>query len=119
MRRFLIAGLLLVAAAAAPAEVQRKTLLASDGTLYRVATGPTSELGVQDVTSQDFAVTWSSVTQDGTTSGGLIPGAASLNPKTSLDLTLDEPTGTLVVLWREEATILNAIRVAFGRAGAW
>jgi len=119
MRKVLIAALLLSAAAAASAEVQRKTLLAADGTLYSVATGPTSELGVQDLTSQDFAVTWSSVAQDGTAASGLVKGAGSLNPKTSLNLTLDEPTGTLVVLWREESTILNAIRVAFGKGGSW
>ena len=118
-RHLLIVCALLAVALAAPAEVQRKTLLSSDGTLYKVATGLASELGVDGMDSDDFAVTWSSIAQDGTQAGGLIPGAASQNPKTSLDLTLDEPTGTLVVLWREESTILNAIRLAFGRAGAW
>jgi hypothetical protein len=122
VRRFLgilLACVLFAAAGAASAEVQTRTLLASDGTLFRASTGLVGELGIEGLDPDDFAVTWGSVAQDGTASGGLIPGAASLNPKTSLDLTLDEPTGTLVVLWREEGSILNAIRVAIARAGAW
>ena len=57
--------------------------------------------------------------QDGSVAGGVIPGAASTSPKTSLDLTVDEPTGTFVVLWREENSVLNKIRLAFARGGSW
>ena len=38
-------------------------------------------------------VVWSSVAQDGTAAGGVIPGTASTNPKTSLDLTLRRADG--------------------------
>jgi hypothetical protein len=114
-------ALLIVAAgtARARADVQKKTLLSSDGTLYAVQTGLASELGLTDVGPNDYAVVWSSLAQDGTTAGGEIPHAANSNPKTSLDLTFDEPTGTLVVLWREESSILNLIKLAFARGGAW
>jgi hypothetical protein len=111
-------ALLVGAAIAAPAEVQKRTLLSSDGTLYTLATGLASEVGVAG-SPQDFVIAWSSVAQDGKKAGGTIPGTASANPKTSLDLTLDEPTGTLVVLWREESSVLNAIRVAFKKESAW
>jgi hypothetical protein len=109
----------MLAAAAGSAEVQKRTLLASDGTLYQASTGLAAELALPGLSPSDFAVVWSATRQDGTLSGGLIPESASSALKTSLDLTLDEPTGTLVVLWREESTILNNIRLAFGKSGTW
>lgn len=111
-------ALLLGAAIAAPGEVQKRTLLSSDGTLYTLAAGLASEVGVAG-SPQDFVIAWTSVAQDGKKAGGTIPGTANANPKTSLDLTLDEPTGTLVVLWREESSVLNAIRVAFKKESDW
>jgi hypothetical protein len=110
---------LTLAAGAALAEVQKRTLLSSDGTLYQASTGLVSELALPGLPAGNFAVVWGATAQDGTQSGGLIPGSASSSLKTSLDLTLDEQTGTLVVLWREENTLLNSIRLAFGKAGAW
>ena len=67
----------------------------------------------------DFAVVWSSVEQDGAKAAGVIPGASNSMPKTGLDLVVDEPTGTLVVLWREENFVLNKIRLAIARSGVW
>jgi hypothetical protein len=119
LRRLALALALLAAANAASADVQRRTLLASDGTLYAVSTGLASELGVPGASAGDFAVVWSSKAQDGTAAGGVIPGASSSNPKTSLDLSVDEPTGTFIVLWREESSVLNKIRLAFARGGSW
>lgn len=120
-RRLALAFALLLASGAVFAEVQKKTLLSSDGTIYQVQTGLVSELALAGtgLASDDYAVVWSSVAQDGTQAGGIIPGASNSMPKTSLDLTVDEPTGTVVVLWREENSLLNKIRLAFGKAGSW
>jgi hypothetical protein len=117
--RTALAVALLAASAFASAEVQKRTLLASDGTLYQAATGLASDLGLTGFSAGDYAVVWNAAAQDGTLSGGSIPGAANGSPKTSLDLTFDEPTGTLVVLWREENSLVNKIRLAFGKSGAW
>jgi len=119
--RLVLALALLLASGFSLAEVQKKTLLASDGTIYQVQTGLVSELALTGagLASDDYAVIWNSVAQDGTQAGGVIPGVANSMPKTGLDLTVDEPTGTVVVLWREENSLLNKIRLAFGKAGAW
>jgi hypothetical protein len=121
LRRSTLALALLLAAGAACAEIQKRTLLAMDGTLYAVQTGLVSELALVDsgLSPTDFAVVWSSLGQDGAQAGGVIPGAANSMPKTSLDLTVDEATGTLVVLWREENFVLNKIRLAIARSGNW
>ncbi len=119
LSRLALALAFALVAAVGTADVQKKTLLASDGTLYVAQTGLASELGLTDLGPNEYAVIWSSLAQDGTTAGGEIPRAANSNPKTSLDLTFDEPTGTLVVLWREESSILNSIELAFSRSGNW
>ena len=66
-----------------------------------------------------YVVEWSSVAQDGTRQQGVLEGSQSGNPKTNLDLTFDEPTGSFVVLWREDATIMNQIQLAVLRSGQW
>lgn len=121
MRRLALAFALLLPAGALFGDVQKKTLLTSDGTIYQAQTGLVSELALSGsgLDSNDYAVIWSSVAQDGTQAGGVIPRVSNSMPKTSLDLTVDEPTGTLVVLWREENSLLNKIRLAFSRAGVW
>ena len=119
LTRLAAALALFAAASLAFADVQKKTLLSSDGTLYQASTGLASELGLSGFSSGDYAVVWSALAQDGTQTGGVIPGAAGGSPKTSLDLTLDEPTATLVVLWREENSLVNKIRLAFGKSGSW
>jgi hypothetical protein len=119
LQGFALALTLLGLAGVATADVQKRSLLSSDGTLYAVSTGLASEMGVAGLPAGDFTVAWSSKAQDGTMAGGAIPGAASSSPKTSLDLTVDEPTGTFVVLWREESSVLNKIRLAFARSGSW
>lgn len=118
-RRFALLLVLAISTGAASAEVQKRTLLSSDGTLYQVSTGLASELGLADLAPDDFAVVWSSLGQAGAQAGGVIPGAAGSSAKTSLDLSIDEPTGTIVVLWREESSLVNKIRLAFGKAGVW
>lgn len=120
-RPALALALLLLVAGVASAEVQKRTLLASDGTLYQVQTGLVSELALvgSGLPPSDFAIAWSSVKQDGAKAAGVIPGASNSMPKTGLDLVVDEPTSTLVVLWREENFVLNKIRLAIARSGVW
>ncbi|HYB54306.1 MAG TPA: hypothetical protein VEG84_10600 [Thermoanaerobaculia bacterium] len=120
-RRFAAVFALLLAAGTLHADVLKKSLLSSDGTLYQVQTGLVSELGLSGpgLDPGDYAVVWSSTAQDGTQASGVIPGVSNSNVKTSLDLTYDEPTTTLVVLWREGNALVDKIRLAFSKAGSW
>ena len=104
-------------------EPQQRTLLTADGTLYDIRSG-LGERPFRDLAGRRFRTISSSsgtpTGQDGTqTSSGVIPGTANQNPKTSLDLTFDETTDSLVVLWREENPVLNKIRLAIFKAGGW
>jgi hypothetical protein len=117
----LAAALLLAAGFAMAADIPKKSLITTDGTLYEARTGTVGDLGITN-TSLDpgtYVIEWSSLQQDGTQNRGVLQGSSSSNPKTGLDLTFDEPTGSLVVLWREEAPILNQIRLAVMRSGVW
>lgn len=118
----LLAAALLLAAGPAPAaDIPTRKLLTTDGTLYEVRTGTAGDLGITNVGLDPdvYVIEWASTTQDGTQNRGVLQGSPSSNPKTSLDLTYDEPTGSFVVLWREEAPILNQIRLAVMRSGVW
>lgn len=125
MRALRLAALsiaVLLVAVRAGAEPQKRTLLTAEGILYEIRSGLASDLSVTwpGVDSRDFVVVWHALAQDGTlTSSGVIPGTPNQNPKTSLDLTFDETTGSLVVLWREENPVLNKIRLAIFRTGGW
>jgi hypothetical protein len=127
LRALLAAAVLGLAPLAAHADdpppkpaIPKKTLLTTDGTLWGVRTGTLGDLG-DDVglDPATFAVEWSSVAQDGTIQQGVLTSSASGNPKTSLDLTFDERTGSLVILWREDAPILNQLHLAVLQAGQW
>jgi hypothetical protein len=121
LRPLLFASLLVAARFALAAAPEEKTLLTTDGTLYTLRAGTVSDLGITnlDLDPDTFVVEWGSVTQDGTRQQGVLQDSASTNPKTSLDLTFDEPTGSFVVLWREDSPILNQIRLAVLRSGVW
>ena len=73
----------LLASAVVSADVQKKTLLTSDGTLYQVQAGRVAELGITGpgLEADDFAIVWSSLAQDGTAAGGLIPRVANSIPR--------------------------------------
>ena len=107
--------------ALAAADIPKKSLLTTDGTLYEVRTGTVADLDIKDTDfdPETFVIEWAATTQDGTKSRGILQGSPSVNQKTSLDLTFDEPTGSFVVLWREESSILNQIKLAVLRKGAW
>jgi hypothetical protein len=105
-------------AASAPEE---KSLLAPDGTLYSVRSGYASDLGLTDpdVSASDYVVAWSSRRQDGSVAQGVVPDTAGHSLKRDLQLAYDEPTGSLVLLWKEDFTVLNVLRLGIFRSGAW
>jgi hypothetical protein len=117
----LAAALFLSAGFALAADIPSKTLVTTDGTLYEARTGTVADLGITNLNLDPgtFVIEWASLTQDGTQNRGVLQGSPSSNPKTSLDLTFDEPTGSFVILWRENASIINQLRLAVMRSGVW
>jgi hypothetical protein len=109
------------AGVATAADVQKRSLLTTDGTLYQARAGTVADLGITDLdlNADTYVVAWSSVAQDGTRQQGVLQGSLSGNSKTNLDLTFDEPTGSLIILWREDAPIMNQIQLAVLRSGQW
>ena len=100
---------------------EEKSLLAPDGTLYSVRSGYASDLGLTDasVNANDYVVAWSSRRQDGSLAQGVVPDTAGHSLKRDLQLAYDEPTGSLVLLWKEDFTVLNVLRLGIFRSGAW
>ena len=121
-RRLLCAAVLVVGSAAvllgAPIE---KSLLTPDGTLYVVQAGTAADLGVagSNILPSDFIIEWTARRQDGTVEVGIIPGTANRNAKRDLDLTYEEDSGALVLLWSEYFSYLNQIHLAILRQGTW
>lgn len=108
----------------AAAAVEEKSLLAPDGTMYQVRSGNTAELnlptfGPYGLRPDDNVIQWSTVQQDGTKTGGVIPGTASSSIKRNLDLSYDELTGSLILLWKEEVSLLNVLRLGILRSDGW
>lgn len=101
--------------------VGEKSLLTPDGTLYVVRAGLAANLGIAggDVNPNSYVIEWSSRSQDGTVAVGLVPGTVGQNIKRNLDLAYDEQSGSLILLWKEEVTILNYLHLAIRRNGAW
>jgi hypothetical protein len=126
MRRtaFLWRFLLAAALCALPrvgAAFEEKSLLTSDGTLHVLRSGAAVDLGVTDagISPQQTLVEWSSRTQDGTVSVGILPQTVSYSEKHGLDLSYDEQTATLLVLWTEDVSAFSQVRVGVLRDGAW
>ena len=117
----LAAALLLVAGLGLAADIPKKSLVTTDGTLYEARTGTAGDLGITraGLDPGTYVIEWSSLKQDGTQNRDILQGSSSGNPKTSLDLTFDEPTGSLIVLWFEESAITNQIRLGVLRNGIW
>lgn len=112
-----------LAADASPSSTyqEEKSLLAPDGTLYSVRSGYASDLGITDgsVGPNDYVVAWSFRRQDGSVGQGVVPDTAGRSLKRNLQLAYDDPTGSLVLLWKEDFTILNVLRLGIFRDGAW
>ena len=127
LRRFsgaLAAFLLVVAAlllSASSARADEKSLLGPDGTLYSVQSGTAADLGVagDGILPTDSLIQWSSLAQDGTRAVGIIPNTISGNLKTSLDLAFDGRSTSLVLLWKEEQSVVSVLHLGLFQAGAW
>ncbi len=112
---------LLLAAFAAPAAADEKSLLSADGTLYEVHSGLAADLGLagEDLEPNDYVIEWAARRQDGTLTVGIVPGTQNRNVKRNLDLAFDESSRSLLLLWKEEVTPLNVLQLGILRDGAW
>jgi hypothetical protein len=99
---------------------EEKSLLAPDGTLYTVASGRASELGLAgNILPTDNVITWSLHRQDGSVEQGLVPDTLGQSLKRNLELAYDEPSGSLVLLFKEDLTVLNILRLGIFKNGDW
>jgi hypothetical protein len=129
LRSFLAAAAFALAAGIAPASdgaasatyQEEKSVLAPDGTLYSVRSGYASDLGLGDasVGPSDYVVAWSFRRQDGSVGQGLVPDTSGRSFKRNLQLAYDEPTESLVLLWKEDFTVLNVLRLGIFKNGEW
>jgi hypothetical protein len=107
---------------AQPGKPQEQTsLLAPDGTLYTVASGHASDLGLAEpnVIQSDNVIAWSLRRQDGSVEQGLVPDTVGQSLKRNLELAYDEPSGSLILLFKEDLTVLNVLRLGIFKNGAW
>jgi len=130
LRPLLVAAILaLIAGAAFAAERtavqprkprEEKSLLAPDGILYTVRSGNASDLGLPgNVIQSDNVIVWSLRRPDGSVEQGLVPDTVGQSLKLNLDLAYDEPSGSLVLLFKEDLTVLNVLRLGIFKNGAW
>jgi hypothetical protein len=123
-RRFSLRTLLLAAAFAAgvamSAAAEEKSLLGPDGTLYEVHSGLAADLGLAEgVAPDDYVIEWTARAQDESIRVGIVPGTQSRNVKLNLDIAFDEPSGSLLLLWKEELAPLSLLQLGVLRDGAW
>ena len=117
--RFLLLAAALGSLCAAPVSAEEKSLLAADGTLYSIRSGLAAELGLENLPPDDYAIRWSAQDQNGTIRSGVVPGTAGSTIKKNLDLAWDEATGSLLLLWKEELSVLNILQIGVLRNGSW
>ena len=112
---------LFAGAAFAADGVEEKSLLAPDGTLYTLRSGHVADLNINGtgVLSTDNVIAWSLRRPDGSVGQGLVPDTVGQSLKRNLDLAYDEPTGSLVLLFKEDLTVLNVLRLGIFRDGGW
>jgi hypothetical protein len=111
----------LLAAAGAARGLEEKSLLAGNGTVYTVRAGTFNELTTTAyiVSNNDSVIQWSARTQDGSRIGGTVPGSAGASTKKNIQLAYDETTGALIVLWKEEVSVLNVLHLGILRGYDW
>jgi hypothetical protein len=115
----LFAAALLLAASAARAE--EKSLLAPDGTVFTVRAGTAADLGVsgKGIRPDDNLIEWASLAQDGKRALGLIPNTTSAHPKRNLDLAFDDQSASLILLWKEDLSVLDVLHLGVFKQGNW
>lgn len=119
--RFLLVATALVLALAAPADAEEKSLLTAAGTLYEVRSGSAIDLGLSgaSISPDDYFIEWTSRRQDGLVGMGIVPGTQSRNVKSSLNLAYDEASDSLLLLWKEELSVLNVLELGILKDGTW
>lgn len=125
-RRFaaaLFAAALLAGFAARDLRAEERTLLAPDGTVYTLQSGLAIDLGVTapNIRPTDNLIEWSSLATDGKRAMGIVPNTVGASQKTNLDLAFDENSSTLVLLWKEELSVVNTLHLGVfdGHKGSW
>jgi len=120
LRLSLFAALLLGAAPLARA-YEEKSLLAPNGTLYVVRAGSAADLGIAGnyARPDDNLIEWSSLAQDGSQNFGVLPGTIDSSVKHNLTLVFDEPSGTFLVLWKQEISLVNLLRLGILQGNQW
>jgi hypothetical protein len=115
--------LFLLAAGARPlwAFQETSSLLAPDGILYVVRSGTAAELGIPGnyARPSDNVISWESLGQDGARQTGMIPGSGGTTAKSNLNLAYDEQSASLILLFREDVSILNILHLGIYRGGQW
>ncbi len=103
------------------ARAEEKTLLAPDGTIYSVHSGIAADLEVtgEGIKPTDYLIEWTSLAQDGTIGLGIIPNTIGASSKSNLDLAYDSQTSTVVLLWKEELTVVSILHLGVFQKGAW
>ena len=116
-------GMLLAALLALPAigfAFEEQSLLTPDGSLHTVRAGKAVDLGISGTPSPDnFVIDWTARAQDGTIQTAIIPGTISYQEKRGLQLTYDEATGKLVLIWIEEVSAYSHVRVGVLQDDVW
>jgi hypothetical protein len=117
----LLAAAALLAGAGSARALEEKTLLATDGTLYTVRAGSADELGMAggDITADQNLMVWSALGQDGSLTTGIIPNTVGTSVKRNLDLAYDDVSKSLVLLSKEEITVVNTLHISILQNGAW
>jgi hypothetical protein len=112
---------LLLAGARPVFALEEASLLAPNGMLYVVRAGTAQELSIAGnyARPEDNVISWEGLAQDGTRQSGLIPGVSGSTLKTSLDLAYDEPSSSLILLFEEQASLLNVLHLGILRGGQW
>lgn len=119
--RSLVVAATFLAGLAIPALAEEKSLLAADGTLYEVHSGLAADLGVggAGLSPDDYVIEWAARGQDGTLRAGVVPGTQTRNPKRNLDLAYDEESASLLLLWKEDLSLLNVLQLGIFNEGTW
>ena len=119
--RLLVLAVGFLALAGTAAALEEKSLLTGDGTVYTFRAGTFEELNTTAyvLSKNDSVIQWSARTQDGSKYGGTIPGSAGASTKKNLQLAYDETTGALIVLWKEEVSVLNVLHLGILRGFDW
>ena len=110
-----------LALAGTAAALEEKSLLTGDGTVFTLRAGTFNELNTTPYTldTNDSVIQWSARTQDGARFGGTVPGTSGASAKKNLQLAYDETTGALILLWKEEVSVLNVLHLGVLHGFQW